>query len=63
MTGLATVETKVAGRCDKASTEMVLPDSIHNHSRKQRIVRAGDPFSELSPAVSVGRIGLQFEIG
>ena len=42
---------------------MVVPDAIHHDASKQRIVRTGDPVGESDPALCIGGIEGQAEIG
>ena len=37
---------EVAGRCDDAAAEMMLPQSIHGDASRQRILAARDPAGE-----------------
>src|SRR5882724_11363050 len=37
---------EIARGADQTRTKVVLPDAIDHHAREQRIVRAGQPFSQ-----------------
>src|SRR5260370_27451182 len=46
MGGTRTILAEVAGCFHDAPAEMLLPDAIHHHPRRKRIVRTGDPFRQ-----------------
>ncbi len=43
MRGRRAVEPEVAGRGDDPPAEVVLPDPVDHHPRRQRVGRVGDP--------------------
>ena len=54
-------EAEVAGRADDPLPEVVHPDAVHEHPRRQRIVLRRDGSGELEPAAAV-REGLAIRI-
>src|SRR5262249_16192673 len=47
MAGLLTHISEIIERGDDAPSEHVVPDAIHGHPSRQRVIPPGDPFSEL----------------
>src|SRR4026209_2167691 len=51
MRGPVAVDAKVAGCPNQSFAEMVLPNAVYDDTRSQRILGAGDPFSQgLAPS-------------
>ena len=48
MRGLLAHDAEVARRADQAFAEVMLPDAVHDHARRQRIIGAGQPFGAAS---------------
>src|SRR5215510_1072543 len=46
-----TLQAKIARCRNDAPPEVMLPDAVDHHSRGQRIVGAGNPFSECSTPI------------
>ena len=47
---------EVGRRADDPAAEVVLPDPVDHHPRRQRVVRVGDPVGQFQPAAP-GRVG------
>ncbi len=53
------VEAEVAGRRDDPPAEVVVPDPVDHHPRRQRIGRIGDPARQRSAALGLGGPGIE----
>ena len=42
-------DAEIAGRADDALAEMIMPDAIHHHARRQRILRVRQPLRQRRP--------------
>ena len=62
MRGPAAVEAKVVGRVDQSRAEVIVPDSIDDNSREERVVSVGDPGSELSSTIRFGSVRRKREV-
>ena len=63
MRRLAAVEAEVVRRLDQAAAEVIVPQPVDDRPGEQRVVLAGDPLGQFAPAVGVGGIRRQAEIG
>src|SRR3954462_9586549 len=45
--------TEIIGCADNPFAKMMLPDTVHHHPGGQRIIRTGDPFSQLQTSATV----------
>ena len=52
----AAVEAEVAGRGDDPLAEVVVPDPVDHHPRRQRIGRVADPARQGEPALALGGV-------
>ena len=57
------VETKIVGRFHNSRTEVVMPEAIHHHARKQGILVTRDPGGQPDASRRIGGIRRQTKIG
>ena len=58
MGGFGSVDAEITGSADDPSTEVILPESINNHTSRERILRAGNPIGQSETTLLVGSVGL-----
>src|SRR5580765_1850346 len=51
---------KVVRRGDESFAEMMQPDTVHHHSRCERIALAGNRPGQIEPAAAIGKGGPNF---
>ena len=45
---------EIVGRADQPLAEVVLPDAVHHHAGRQRVLGPGQPVGQLQPAAALG---------
>ena len=52
--GTSPVDAEVVDGRDQPLAEQVVPDAVDHHPRRERVLRAGEPFGQLEPAALLG---------
>ena len=55
--------TEVARRIDDARAEVILPDAVGEHARRQRIVRMHNPVGESAATIGLRSVGGEGVLG
>ena len=59
----AAVEAEVARGLDQAAPKCGLPEPVGDDPGEERVARAGDPPGQAFPAVGLGGVGRETEVG